>query len=236
MAIASAAGLEADSASVLNDSNRLAVRLMPCDVVARVAHVAHQAARLEVDLAQRLAGAECPVAGLDPRAVPRVYERDGFTVTLWTYYEQMTSEKTSRADYATALMRLHEGLRTFDVSVPHFTDRVAEAQELVASRDCTPTLADADRDLLARSLRECSRLIGEHDHVEQLLHGEPHAGNLLGATGRSDGWRRAPRVPTAWPPTTGCGRSTRWATPSDGLTTRLCAFSMTSFNHLTPIR
>jgi hypothetical protein len=179
MAIASAAGLEADSASVLHDSNRLAVRLLPCDVVARVAHVAHQAARLEVEIAQRLAGAESPIAGLDPRVEARAYERDGFTVTLWTYYEQMTNQETSRADYATALARLHEGMRTFDVTVPHFTDRVAEAQKLVASRDRTPTLPDAERDLLARTLRERSSLIGEQGRVEQLLHGEPHPGNLL---------------------------------------------------------
>ena len=179
MAIASAAGLEAASASVLHDSNRLAVRLLPCDVVARVAPVAHQAARVEVELAQRLAGADSPVAGLDPRVQARVYERDGFTVTLWTYYEQSAGREVSPADYATALARLHERMRTLDVTVPHFTDRVAEAQELVASVDRTPTLPDAGRDLLARTLRERSRLIAEHGRVEQLVHGEPHPGNLL---------------------------------------------------------
>ncbi len=155
------------------------MRLLPCDVVARVAPVAHQAARLEVELAQRLAGAGSPIAGLDPRVEARVYEHDGFTVTLWTYYEQMTGQEASPADYATALARLHEGARTLDVTVPHFTNRVGEAQELVATRDRTPTLPDAERDLLARSLRECSRLIGEHGRVEQLLHGEPHPGNLI---------------------------------------------------------
>ena len=150
MAIASAAGLEADSASVLHDSNRLAVRLLPCDAVARVARAAHQAARFEVELAQRLAGAESPIAGLDPRVEARVYERDGFTVTLWSYYEQMASQVTSPADYATALARLHEGMRTLDLTVPHFTDRVAEAQELVASGARTPAfLTRSEISLLA---------------------------------------------------------------------------------------
>jgi Ser/Thr protein kinase RdoA (MazF antagonist) len=180
MAVASAAGLEADSASVLHDSNRIAVRLLPCDVVARVAHDAHQAAWLEVELAQRLALAGSPVGGLDPRAGARVHERDGFTVTLWTHYEQVTGQENSSADYAAALARLHEGMRTLDVTVPHFTDRVAQAQDLVASRDRTPALPDADRDLLARTLRERSRLIREHGAAEQLLHGEPHPGNVLG--------------------------------------------------------
>ena len=56
------------------------------DVLARVASPAHEAAQFEVDLALRLAGTDTPVAALDPRVPPRVYERDGFLITLWTYY------------------------------------------------------------------------------------------------------------------------------------------------------
>ena len=55
MSIASALGLAVDDAIVLHDSNKLTVRLLPCDVVARVAPIAHQVARFEVGLAQRLA-------------------------------------------------------------------------------------------------------------------------------------------------------------------------------------
>jgi hypothetical protein len=84
---------------------------------------------------------------------PRVYERDGFVVTLWTYYEPVTPREVSPADYANALERLHAGMRKLDVTTPHFTDRVAEAQQLVASRDQTPALADADRELLGNTLR-----------------------------------------------------------------------------------
>ena len=88
MSTASALGLTVDDAVVLHDSNRLAVRLLPCDVLARVAHVAHQAgAEFEVEVARRLAETDSPVAELEPRVEPRVYVRDGFVVTLWTYYE-----------------------------------------------------------------------------------------------------------------------------------------------------
>ena len=53
---ASALDLTVDDAIVLNDSNRLVLRLLPCDIVARVAHIAHQAgAAFEVELARRLA-------------------------------------------------------------------------------------------------------------------------------------------------------------------------------------
>ncbi|HXQ43352.1 MAG TPA: phosphotransferase [Acidimicrobiales bacterium] len=176
---ASALGLTVDDALVLHDSNRLAVRLLPCDVLARVAHLSHQVAQFEVELAQRLADTESPVAVLEPRVEPRVYERDGFVVTLWTYYKSVTPRGVSPADYADALERLHAGMRNLDVTTPHFTDRVAEAQQLMASRDRTPALADADRELLSNTLRSMRQAIGDRGAAEQLLHGEPHPGNVL---------------------------------------------------------
>ncbi|MGW2145626.1 phosphotransferase enzyme family protein [Nonomuraea bangladeshensis] len=180
MAIASSLGLAADDAVVLHDSNKLTLRLLPCDVVARVAPVAQQVARFEVELAQRLAESGCPVAALDPRVEPRVHERDGFVVTLWTYYAPASSREVSPAEYAKALERLHAGMREVDVPVPHFMDRVEQAQRLVASRDLTPELADADRELLGDTLRSLRRVIGERGgDGEQLLHGEPHPGNVL---------------------------------------------------------
>src|SRR5881396_3521865 len=87
MSTASALDLTVDDAIVLHDSNKLALRLLPCDVLARVAHIAQEAAQFEVELAQRLAETESPVAALEPRVEPRVYERDGFVTTLWIYYE-----------------------------------------------------------------------------------------------------------------------------------------------------
>ena len=179
MSTASSLGLTADDAIVLHNSNKLTLRLLPCDLLARVAPEAHQVGLgFEVALAQRLAESQCPVAALEPRAEPRVYQRDGFVVTLWTYYEPVSSREVSPADYADALQRLHAGMRELDVSTPHFTDRVDSAEELVADRDRTPTLAEADRELLGDTLGRLRRCIGERGG-EQLLHGEPHPGNLL---------------------------------------------------------
>src|ERR1700683_5680239 len=86
MSTASSLDLTADDAIVLHDSNNLTLRLLPCDVLARVAPAAHQVAQFEVELAQRLAESGWPGAGLEPRGDPRVYERDGFAVSLRTYY------------------------------------------------------------------------------------------------------------------------------------------------------
>jgi Ser/Thr protein kinase RdoA (MazF antagonist) len=176
----SALHLTVDEEIVLHDSNRLTLRLMPCDVVARVAPMAYQAsAEFAVELAQRLAETDSPVAALEPRVEPRVYVRDGFVIDMWTYYESVSPRQVAPAEYAQVLGRLHAGMRKVEVTTPHFTDRVAEAEQLVASREQTPALADADREFLSNTLRTLGRAIGDRGGAEQLLHGEPHPGNLL---------------------------------------------------------
>jgi hypothetical protein len=73
--LAAALGLRVDDAFVVHNSNKLALRLVPCDVFARVALAGQEIAALEVQLAQRLAAIASPVAVLEPRVEPRVYER-----------------------------------------------------------------------------------------------------------------------------------------------------------------
>ncbi|HYI57305.1 MAG TPA: phosphotransferase [Microlunatus sp.] len=175
--IASALGLRVDDAIVLHNSNKLTLRLRPCDIVARVAPVAQQALEFEIAIARRLAESESPVAALDPRVEPRVHLRDGFAVTLWTYYEPVGTPVPA-ADYADALRRLHAGMRAVDIEAPLATDRVASAQRIVASRDLSPALAEADRTLLADTLSRLGGVVGARTDV-QLLHGEPHPGNVV---------------------------------------------------------
>jgi aminoglycoside phosphotransferase (APT) family kinase protein len=176
---ASALGLTVEDTIVLHDSNKLTVRLLPCDVLARVAPVTHHVAQFEIELAQQLAESESPVAALEPRVRARVYERDDFEVTLWTYYEPVSRSEVAPADYAKTLERLHAGMRKLDLPTPHFTDRIEHAQQLVASCDHTPALTDTDRELLADTLRNLRRFVSERGGTEQILHGEPHPGNVL---------------------------------------------------------
>lgn len=176
-ALAAELGLPVDHAVVLHNSNKLALRLSPCGAFARVALAGQEVAALEVDLALRLAGTASPVAALEPRVEPRVYERDGFAVTFWTYYE--VEAAVPPGAYADALHRLHAGLRGVEIPTPHFLDRVAQAQRLVAHRDESPALAEADRQLLLDTLGSAVERIHRRGAAEQLLHGEPHPGNLL---------------------------------------------------------
>lgn len=176
--IAASLDLPANDATVLHNSNKLALRLTPCDVFARVAPVGEEVAELEVELAQRLTEVGSPVCPLEPRAVPGVYTRDGFAVTLWTYYEPVTPH-LSPVDYAKALELLHVGTRKVDIPSPRFTDRITEAEEVVADPGRSPELADADRVFLSGRLASLRRAVEERGAVEQPLHGEPHPGNVL---------------------------------------------------------
>lgn len=181
--VAAGCGLPVDDAVVLHDSNRLAVHLRPCDVLTRVAPLARaHGAAFEVTVAQRLAQTEAPLAALDPRVEPRVYEHDGFAVTLWTYYEPVSTRGIGPGEYAAALERLHAAMREADLTggwLPHFTDRVDEAQRLVEDPANNPEIAGADRALLATTLRTMRRTIIDRGAPEQPVHGEPHPGNVL---------------------------------------------------------
>jgi hypothetical protein len=180
MSTATALGLAVDDAVVLSDSNRLVVRLTPCDIVARVTPLTHFAsAEREVELVRRLTGTDSPVGTLDVRVEPRVIVCDGFEIAMWTYFEPARSRALRPDDYAHALARLHAGLRQIDVATPHVMDRVEATERDVANRDVTPDLADADRSLLANTLRDLRQSIVKRRAPEQLLHGEPHPWNLL---------------------------------------------------------
>ena len=171
--------LEVSQAVVVQNSNTLALRLLPCDTFARTSRVAREVTALEIQVAKSLAAVAAPVVSLDPRVEPQVYERDGFVVTFWSYYAPMT-DLGSPAEYADALHRLHAAMRTVEIEAPHFTERIAAAEQLLVHRDRTPALADADRILLLDTLHSAGRAIRKHVHEDQLLHGEPHPGNLLG--------------------------------------------------------
>jgi phosphotransferase family enzyme len=178
-ATASALGLHVGDVVVIHNSDRVALRLIPCDVLARVAPSAHRAdSEFEVEVARRLAATGGPVAELDPRAEQRVYVRDGFAISLWTYYEPAGS-KITPAEYAGALVRLHAALRQTGLAAPHFTDRVADAQREVGHRERTPELPGPGRELLTTTLSRLSSSISGAGTDGQLLHGEPHPGNLL---------------------------------------------------------
>jgi hypothetical protein len=87
-ALSSELGLVVAEARIVGNSNKLGLRLIPCDVFARVAFSGQEAFQFEVEIARGLTEIGSPVASLDTRVEPRVYKRDGFAITLWRHYEQ----------------------------------------------------------------------------------------------------------------------------------------------------
>jgi hypothetical protein len=176
--LAEAAGLQVNDAVVVQNSNTLALRLLPSDTFARTALVGQEVAGFEVRIAKSLAAVTAPIASLDPRVEPQVYERDGFAVTFWSYYRSV-SDVGSPAEYADALHRLHAAMRGIEIEAPHLTERIAAAERLLTHRHETPALADDDRALLLDTLHTAGQAICRREDMDQLLHGEPHSGNLL---------------------------------------------------------
>src|SRR5215208_3077936 len=177
-ALISELGLVVGEARIVGNSNKLGLRLLPCDVFARVAFSRQEAFQFEIEIARCLTEIGSPVASLDTRVEPRVFERDGFAFTLWRHYVQPGIDP-SAASYAKALEGLHAGMAQLDVVAAHFSDRVSEAQRLLRSDGRTPRLEDTDRELLLETLQSCGSRIYERSSREQLLHGEPHPGNVL---------------------------------------------------------
>lgn len=175
-------GLEADEVIDLHDSNRLTVRLLPCDLVARISPLELGGSQIEVDRALRLLAAGAPIGPLDPRTPPQVHVRDGVEITLWSYCPPVGRAEHPPAEYADAIARLHAAMRAADLQVPPLTERVASALALVEDPDRTPRLQDPDRAFLDATLRELDEEISRRG-ASQPLHGEPHPGNVLDTPG-----------------------------------------------------
>ena len=178
-ASATAFGLPSKRATVRHNSNKLALHLQPCDVFARVAWIGREIAATEIDIVQQLTAVDAPVARLAPGVTPKVHHCDDFAVTYWTHYDPSDAKPLSPGGFADALERLHTGMRDVAVDVPHFFDRVDEATQLVSDHDRTPALAASGRQLLLDTLGSARHEIERHGGAEQLIHGEPHEGNIL---------------------------------------------------------
>lgn len=174
-------GLGVQHGEVLQNSNRLTVRFEPARVIARIAMAATRSvAAREVEVVRQLEQLAAPVAPLDQRFSPTVHDAGEFIVTLWDVCDPVPPAAVGPREYADSLARLHAGLRQVDGADEwpvHFTDRVEEALRLVADPVDAPSVLDeSDRQLVASILRSGT---AADRSGQQLLHGEPHSGNLM---------------------------------------------------------
>jgi hypothetical protein len=179
--VASACGLEVSASEDLQVSNRVVVRLLPCDVVARVADAGERdAATRELALADALLRVSAPIAGPDARVPATVHIDDGFVVSLWTHHPPVPPRELDPAAHAAVLAQLHASMRLVSgVDAPHFTERVARARTLMSSTVSVPAIGEDDRAFVLSVLDSSLASVLAFDAPEQLLHGEPHGGNVL---------------------------------------------------------
>ena len=184
MAAARNLGLRAETSVDLGGGgNRQVLRLLPCDTVVRVARGRNPATdALELDVAGKLGRAGAPVTPPDPRVEPRVHEADGLGVTFWTYFERLDDIADPLA-YARALEELHRGMRAIEVDAPHFTDRAAEALTIIDDPAISPELPAEDRAFLGETIRRLQAVVTGSGSPQQLIHGEPHPGNVMNTAG-----------------------------------------------------
>lgn len=172
-------GIPAEQVRVLHASNAVTLRVLPADLVARALPSPAPGLRDELRRAAALRDAGAPVAAPDPRVPPVVHAADGWSVSLWEHLQGPTAENLDPGEYAATLAALHAAMRELRVPAPHASTRVAAARRLLAAPDLTPELAPGDRAFLRDALDALeSRVLGA-GAPEQLLHGEPHPGNLL---------------------------------------------------------
>ena len=172
-------GLPADEAAVLHASNTLTLRVLPADVVARIAP-RDRAGDLAVELerAEALQAVGAPVGPPDPRLAPTVHVCDEHAITLWQHLPARDRPELPPAEFAAALAALHAGMRALDQPVAPLSDRVGHALDLLRDPERTPTLVPADRALLQETLARLAARAAISG-PQQILHGEPHPGNLL---------------------------------------------------------
>src|SRR5699024_5161352 len=133
--------LAAEEAAVLHASDTLTLRVLPADVVARLAP-RDRAGDLAVELerAEALQAVGAPVGPPDPRLAPTVRVCDEHASTLCEHLPAREREGVPPAEFADSLAALHIGMRALDLPVPPLADRVGHAMDLLRDPERTPAL------------------------------------------------------------------------------------------------
>ena len=179
-------GVAAERGELISEGANLLVRLEPGPTLARISNWVDMLRvegslewnRREVILARHLAGAGMPVA----RPLVEPVREDGITKSIWTWLEHEPNVQPSDVELGVAVARLHDALAGCSHPLIDFEDVLREVRELapraVIEGDATLTaVADAlprKVDALLRGLEAFA------DAPRQALHGDAHAGNIVG--------------------------------------------------------
>jgi hypothetical protein len=179
--VAAEYGLLTEDPVVLQATNNVVVWLRPNEVVAKVGTSLDGAENLvrEYTVAVALASKNAPIApplmGTEPSRDPDT----DLVVTLWTRLDHDPELEVAPTDIAMALRRLHDELARTHGAQPSFKVAVHRARAILDDDRLMAAPSREDRSTLRRAIDRLLREMDAHGYVEQLLHGEPHRGNLL---------------------------------------------------------
>src|SRR5262249_2116844 len=133
----------------------------------------------EIAVARHVAARGGPV--VEPAVTPGPFSADGLVVALWKYAEPSPQPLGAR-ETGLALRALHEALNGFDGALPLLDQRLDRAAAVVADPAAVPELGPADRALLEPAFLSLRAQVADRSPPLRVLHGGPHASNLLPTT------------------------------------------------------
>lgn len=182
--VAHAYGVRSDDPSVLADGANVVVHLRPEPLVAKVAATTRlvrepaQWLERELAVATHLASAGIPVVVPSDLVPPVVHAAGSHSMTFWQHLPHDPAAQIAPATLGGMLRDLHEALRSCELELPRLVTPLEDVRRFLDRAD--PATSAGMRRAFDRALDGLPR-----DLPDQVLHGDPHPGNTLLATG---GW------------------------------------------------
>jgi len=172
--------IEPVTPTVIQETNNVVVRLSP-DIIAKVGRWPHSAdaLRREHAVAMHLAAAGALVGPPVADVGPFVDDATGFVVTIWHALDIDPEKGVAPAEAARELRAIHEHLARYDGTLPDVREHVELARAALDNDDAMAALPPPGRDILRGAIDSLTDRVAEPAAVMQVLHGEPHLGNVL---------------------------------------------------------
>jgi hypothetical protein len=179
--VAARHGYEAKDPIVLQETNNSVVWLRPHEIIAKVGKWKHSGESLarEHRLAVALTAEDAPIAPPVAGAEPMIDEGTGFVVTLWHRLDRVSEQEFTPLAVGRALLDLHDHLAGYEGQLPSFYDGLSLARATLEDAGAMRALGAQDRSILRAAFDRLVPEVEAHGFVEEVLHGEPHDGNLL---------------------------------------------------------
>ncbi|HZD48805.1 MAG TPA: phosphotransferase [Silvibacterium sp.] len=178
-------GLRCETPDILADGSNVLVHLAPAPVVARVATTTalvrkpvRQWMRIDLDMAEYLAGLQFPVVPPSRELPPGPHTHDGLTLTFWEYVEHDRNYTASAAETGRLLRELHSALRGYPGELSPLSP-FAEIPRCLDEVERWKAIDDADLAMLRRGFAVVASEIDTLRLPEQPLHGDAHKKNVL---------------------------------------------------------